>query len=210
MATEVWKNIEGFKGYQVSNLGKVRSRKGHGDEWRIMKQGYGDGRYRQVVLMQHGIPVTKRVHRLVAEAFLANPEGKPQVDHIDGNSYNCVLENLRYVTPTQNCSNPNTKERNRGSREEQRANRRNRLMAQRLERMRDKETDYICEDFDLVYDCARDCYMLYVKKTVEVDDWIYTCTLPPETYYVEDFIRDGLIDYATMWEAMWRYLESEQ
>jgi hypothetical protein len=203
---EIWKDIQGYDGkYQVSNQGNVRSKRRDG--WRLLKQGIGDGRYCQVHL---GGNHTPRVHRLVAEAFLDNPDNKPQIDHIDGNPYNNIATNLRYVSPSQNAANPNTRGRNRGSRAEQRKNKMRRIMVQRLERMRDKETDYICEDFDLVYDCARDCYLFYIKKTVEVDDWIYTCTLPPETYYVEDFIRNGLIDYATMWEAMWRYLESER
>ena len=63
--------------------------------------------YRLVNL--RGIRKTVPVHRLVAEAFIPNPLGLRDVDHIDGNKNNNRVENLRWVSHKENCNNPNTK-----------------------------------------------------------------------------------------------------
>lgn len=78
---EKWKNIEGFPYYQVSNFGKVKSLKGYGSvQERILKPMKKRDGYLQVCLHKDG-KFQKTVHRLVAEAFLPNPNNLSEVNH---------------------------------------------------------------------------------------------------------------------------------
>lgn len=77
--------------------------------FREVKPRLGCG-YLQVNL--RGIRNPQHVHRLVAEAFIPNPENKPCVDHINGNKLDNRVENLRWVTNKENSNNPNTKYKN--------------------------------------------------------------------------------------------------
>jgi hypothetical protein len=93
---EIWKDIEGFENYQVSSWGRVRSDNG------IIKP-YRNGKgYLKVGLRKNGKCNKKRVNRLVAMAFIENPNNYPFVDHIDGNKENNSITNLRWVTDKQN------------------------------------------------------------------------------------------------------------
>lgn len=95
---EVWKDIDGFPGYQVSNLGKVQNKKtGH-----VLKQVVGrDGRYLSVYLTNGETENTQRVHRLVAKAFLGDHPNLV-VNHKDGNRRNNNLNNLEWCTAGEN------------------------------------------------------------------------------------------------------------
>lgn len=90
---EIWKSIKGYEDlYAVSNFGKVKSLK-YG---KILKpQNKGNG-YLQVSLCRNGKRKTLLVHRLVAEAFIPNPYGLPEINHIDENKSNNCVENLEW------------------------------------------------------------------------------------------------------------------
>lgn len=110
---EIWKPIEGYEGlYEVSNTGKVKSLEKYVKNKsklqfrpeRVLKPG-GDNYY-IVALCKDGKVSGKAVHRLVAQAFIPNPENKPNIDHIDANPKNNHVSNLRWVTQSENLMNP--------------------------------------------------------------------------------------------------------
>jgi hypothetical protein len=102
MKMEQWKDIEGFEGiYKVSSKGRVWSYAyGSGKERRFSITNRG---YALIILQLHGkVYKGESVHRLVAKAFIPNPEGKATVNHIDGNKLNNSVENLEWVTQKDN------------------------------------------------------------------------------------------------------------
>ncbi len=108
---EIFKDVVGYEGYYaVSNKGTVKSleriiersdgARSYAHPPRIMKQHISRG-YQKVNLSVKGIPLTKAVHRLVALSFL-DPKSELTVNHIDGNKLNNNLENLEFITNTEN------------------------------------------------------------------------------------------------------------
>lgn len=101
MTDEIWRDIDGYEGlYQVSNFGRVKSF--HRSEELILTPAYDKDGYYVLVLKRNGSKQNVKVHRLVATAFIPNPDGKPQVNHIDGNPQNNHVDNLEWVTGHEN------------------------------------------------------------------------------------------------------------
>lgn len=122
-ATEEWLPVDDLDArYDVSSLGRVRSanlvvRTTAGTSYvrpgRMMSPAMvGAGGYLQFALTnQYGAKAKPYAHRLVLSEFVGPMPPGHEVDHIDGNPLNNRLENLRYVTATQNRANPNTKKK---------------------------------------------------------------------------------------------------
>ena len=96
---EIWKPIKGFEGeYEISNFGQVKSLKTN----IILHQYKYRGGYLEVHLRQHSKKFHKKIHRLVAEAFIPNPNNYPEVNHKDENKKNNCVENLEWCTSEYN------------------------------------------------------------------------------------------------------------
>lgn len=111
---EIWKPVKDYEGYyEVSSMGRIRSvdrttphprnktmvlpRKG-----RILKYEFDKYGYPVVTLSKNGKTKTFKIHRIVAIAFIDNPDNLPEIDHINSKKYDNRPENLRWCTPQQN------------------------------------------------------------------------------------------------------------
>ena len=124
---EIWKDIKGYEGiYQVSNLGRVKSldridSNNHPLKGVILKPYISNSGYLLVGLYRQQKRDRKLLHRLVAEAFIPNPDNKPEIDHMntdktdntvcldEDGSVNYDKTNLRWTTRKENINNPLTK-----------------------------------------------------------------------------------------------------
>jgi hypothetical protein len=102
---EIWKDIQGYEGlYTVSNMGKVKSHHTYrrAKTGYLLKEGVNDSGYCYVGLSQCGIVKQKKLHRLIAIAFISNPENKRTVNHINGIKTDNEIKNLEWATYSEN------------------------------------------------------------------------------------------------------------
>lgn len=107
---EMWRPIKGYEGkYEISSSGRVKSITGwknvgneiYKPQGIIMKQGI-NREYKKIDLCKHGKHTTYKVHRLVAEAFVPNPNNYPQINHKDEDPFNNHATNLEWCTQEYN------------------------------------------------------------------------------------------------------------
>ena len=101
---ELWKSLEEYKGIRVSSIGRIWKAANKSRKERILTEfpKDRDGYCRVSVQKLDGTWTSQPVHRLVAKAFIPNPDNKQAVNHIDGNRQNNRIENLEWVTPKEN------------------------------------------------------------------------------------------------------------
>jgi len=98
LSLEIFKPIKGYDDYLISTWGRVfNTRTG-----KYVRQEVHDKGYLRVDLFNGAGRKHCKVHRLVAEAFIPNPDGKQQINHIDGNNQNNSISNLEWVTNEEN------------------------------------------------------------------------------------------------------------
>lgn len=108
MMDEIWKGMLKFEGYQISNLGRVKScRPANGigplkDIYRLVKSHKDHNNYDRIGLRKDGKQVKMFVHRLVLETFVGPCPDGMESRHMDGNKDRNILDNLEWGTPTEN------------------------------------------------------------------------------------------------------------
>lgn len=95
---ERWLEID--ENYHASNFGRIKSF--YGRKPRILKPVLTGQGYLFVNLHVNGEVQQRRIHRIVAELFIPNPYGKPEVNHADGHKFNCHVSNLEWATSAEN------------------------------------------------------------------------------------------------------------
>lgn len=128
---EQWKDIKGYEGiYQISNLGRIKNLNTN----KILFKAPDKSGYIRIHLYKNGSFKAFGVHRLVADAFIPNPNNKKHVNHIDENKSNNCVSNLEWATPKEN--------NNHGSRTTRQSN--------------SKKIKIKCVELDMVFDSAKD------------------------------------------------------
>lgn len=124
LPNEEWRDVIGYEGYyMVSSFGRILSlpriinnHTGYRvSKHRILSPRLNSGGYYQVAFCINKTLKQPHIHKLVAEAFIPNPNNYPQVDHIDCNKRNNTVANLKWCTQSMNNNNPITKARRKAN-----------------------------------------------------------------------------------------------
>ncbi len=97
-----WRLVDDWPGYFVSDTGRIRKGGISPDGWDIAVGVNAATGYPTVALADGKRRTSAGIHRLIAMAFIRNPDGLPQVRHLDGDRANCALDNLAWGTELQN------------------------------------------------------------------------------------------------------------
>lgn len=110
---EEWRDIEGYEGrYQVSNLGNVKSLNWHNEGYeKLMIPQLDRKGYLRLILRRDNKGHPNKVHRLVAKAFIDNPNNLPQVNHINEDKTDNRVDNLEWTDNITNCNYGSRRER---------------------------------------------------------------------------------------------------
>ena len=104
LPNEIWKDIPGYKGfYQASNLGRIKRMAAGKIREHILKQ-FRVGEYMSVGPSVNNVRTQRRVHRLVAMAFIPNPNRFPCINHKDENKLSNTVANLEWCDVKYNCN----------------------------------------------------------------------------------------------------------
>lgn len=98
MKKEIWKDIKDYENYSISNFGKVKN---NNTQKILMSRDNGNG-YKIIRLWKNNKEKVMYIHRLIAIYFIQNLDNKPEVNHINGIKYDNSIENLEWVTRSEN------------------------------------------------------------------------------------------------------------
>lgn len=146
LENEEWRTVDGTHGLvEVSSTGRVRILESRGRGPHEYNQRLDNWGYPVVPIKIDGKKKRVKVSRLVAKAFIPNPENKPQVNHIDGNKQNNIVANLEWTTPSENCQH------------------RERVLCGTLYSNPRKKKPVICLNTGEIYESVREASILFCK-----------------------------------------------